>query len=149
MKLNAQSHSLIEEILKEALGKFKDNGSEQIIISDIHILPKSGLGELIILDDDDNELSRTIIEEWIDYDKEDFYIQVERILCSKLNKLKKENYLNDLSLIMPYSFVLIDEEKETITELLLMDDDTLLMNDELLKGLDEELNEFLKKLLED
>jgi hypothetical protein len=43
---------------------------------------------------------------------------------------------------------LVDEDKETLAELLLIDDDTLLVNEELLKGLDEELDEFLKKLLE-
>ena len=33
-------------------------------------------------------------------------------------------------------------------QLLLLDDDTLLVNEELLKGLDEELDAFLKDLLE-
>ena len=33
-------------------------------------------------------------------------------------------------------------------ELLLVDDDTMLVNDELLKGLDKELDDFLKELLE-
>lgn len=43
----------------------------------------------------------------------------------------------------PYSFVLVDEDRETVAELLLVDDeDTLLLNDELLKGLDEELDAF-------
>jgi hypothetical protein len=48
----------------------------------------------------------------------------------------------------PFSFVLVDDDKETIAELLLLDDDTLLVNEELLKGLDEELDAFLKDLLE-
>ena len=49
----------------------------------------------------------------------------------------------------PYSFVLVDDEKETVADLLLMDDnETLFLNDELLKGLDEELDAFLKDLLE-
>ena len=52
------------------------------------------------------------------------------------------------TILKPYSFVLVDEEKETIAELLLVDDDTILVNDELLKGLDKELDEFLKELLE-
>ena len=43
---------------------------------------------------------------------------------------------------------LSDEEKETVAELLLIDDDTILVNDELLKGLDKELDDFLKELLE-
>ena len=42
----------------------------------------------------------------------------------------------------------MDDGKETVAELLLMDEDTLMVNDELLKGLDEELNAFLKDLLE-
>ena len=46
------------------------------------------------------------------------------------------------------SFVLVDEDKETVAELLLVDDDTILVDDELLKGLDKELDEFLKNLLE-
>ena len=44
--------------------------------------------------------------------------------------------------------MLVDDEKETVAELLLMDDDTLLLDGELLKGLDEELDAFLKDLLE-
>jgi len=43
---------------------------------------------------------------------------------------------------------LVDEDKETVAELLLVDDDTILVDDELLKGLDKELDEFLKNLLE-
>ena len=42
-----------------------------------------------------------------------------------------------------------DEEKETISEHLLVDhEETLLISGELLKGLDEELDAFLKELLE-
>ena len=49
----------------------------------------------------------------------------------------------------PYSFVLVDDLSGIqFAELLLMDDDTLLVNEELLKGLDEELDSFLKELLE-
>ena len=42
----------------------------------------------------------------------------------------------------------VDEEKETIADLLLMDDDTMLLSEGLLQGLDEELDAFLKDLLE-
>ena len=48
---------------------------------------------------------------------------------------------------MPYSFVLVDEERETIGDLLLVDDDTLLVTDSLLQGLDEDLNRFLEELM--
>ena len=63
--------------------------------------------------------------------------------------LAESGKLDNLCIMKPYSFVLVDEDRETVAELLLVDDeDTLLLNDELLKGLDEELDAFLKDLLE-
>jgi len=147
MKLSAQSQTLIESTIKEAISQFAGN-DEQTIVTDIHILPKQDSGELCIFNDDDEELAKVIIEEWIDNDTEDFYQNIERFLRSMLNKLKEEGIFEHLTLLKPYSIVLVDEEKETITDLMLMDDDTMLVNDELLKGLDEELDDFLKKLLE-
>jgi hypothetical protein len=57
--------------------------------------------------------------------------------------------LERLAVWMPYSFVLVDEERETIADLLLVDEDTLLVTDSLLEGLNEELNSFLEQLLDD
>ena len=54
MKLSTQSHSLIESALKEAVSRFA-MGCEQTVVTDIHLLPKQGSGELIIFDDDDEE----------------------------------------------------------------------------------------------
>ena len=146
MKLSTESHLLIASTLKEALDKFSTECS-QAVVTDIHLLPKQSSGELIVFNDDDEELAKTIIEEWVDYDNDDFDESVERILRADINKLQEEGALENLSLLKPYSFVLVDEERETIAELLLVDDDTLLVNDELLKGLDEELDDFLKQLL--
>jgi hypothetical protein len=61
--------------------------------------------------------------------------------------MKDAGEFDKLQILKPYSFVQVDDEKETIADLLLMDDDTLIVTDELLKGLDEELNDFLKDLL--
>lgn len=93
-------------------------------------------------------MASTVIEEWVAYENNDFYGSVERKLSSLLNSMKNKGEFDKVAILMPYSFVLVDDEKETVAELLLMDDDTLLVNEELLKGLDEELDAFLKKLLE-
>lgn len=85
----------------------------------------------------------------MDYESDDFYTQVEPLLRSAVMTLKDEGALDKLCLLKPYSFVLVDDEKETVAELLLMDEEeTMLLSDELLKGLDEELDTFLKELLE-
>lgn len=146
MKLSQSSLALIESTINKALAKYK--GCEQTVVTDIHLQANSTSGELILLDDEDKELANTTIEEWTNYDGEDFYTDIERVLTSVLSRMKTAGDFEKLTLIKPYSFVLVDDDKETIAELLLMDDDTLLLNDELLKGLDEELDAFLKDLLE-
>lgn len=148
MKLSAQSHASIASSLREAVDKYIADG-EGTVVTDIHLQPKQDSGELVIFNDDDEELSRTIIEEWADYGEDDFYTAAERILRGEINALKDTGILDKLVIMKPYSFVLVDEDKETVTDLLLMDDeDTLLLSGELLKGLDEELDAFLKDLLE-
>lgn len=88
------------------------------------------------------------IDEWTAYEGDDFYEDAERIFRTVLCRMKENGSFDKLTILKPYSFVLVDEDKETISELLLVDDDTLLVNDELLKGLDKELDDFLKDLLE-
>ena len=148
MEMSEQSRAAITSALKEALCRYV-SGGEESVVTDIHLQPNSESGELVIYDDDDKVLARTIVNEWGEYDSDDFYAVVEPILRTELEALKATGLLEKLSLMKPYSFVLVDEEKETVAELLLVDDEeTLLLNDELLKGLDEELDAFLKDLLE-
>lgn len=148
MKMSEQSRASIVSALKTALCRYTSEGDETVV-TDIHLQPNSESGVLIIFDDDDQELSRTIINEWVEYESDDFYTVVEPILRAEVEALKESGKLEKLCLMKPYSFVLVDEDKETVAELLLVDeDDTLLLNDELLKGLDEELDAFLKDLLE-
>ena len=66
-----------------------------------------------------------------------------------LKKHQESGELENISIMKPYSFVLVDDEKETVAELLLVDDDTMMLSEELLKGLDEELDDFLEKLLKE
>ena len=106
-------------------------------------------GRLVISDDDDAVLAEQQIPEWESANPENFYTDVEIALKRALNQLREEGALENVKLLKPYSFVLEDSTKETVAELLMMDDEeTLFLNDELLKGLDEELNTFLKDLLE-
>lgn len=146
MKLSQSSLSLLEGAIKKAIGKYTC-GCEQTIVTDIHLQPNQNSGELSIFDDEDEELANVTIEEWLTYEGDDFYEGLERVLSTLLCNLKNAGHFEKLTILMPFSFVLVDDDKETVAELLLIDDDTLLLNDELLKGLDEELDTFLKELL--
>ena len=147
MKLSQSALSLLEDTIKQAISKYAC-GCEQSIVTDIHLQANQSSGEFIIFDDEDEELASATIEEWMSYDGDDFYESLERGLSNLLCNLKDKGTFDKLTIMKPYSFVLVDEDKETVAELLIMDDDTLLVNEELLKGLDEELDAFLKDLLE-
>lgn len=149
MKLSSQSYSLVEQTIENALQPFRI-AEEASKVTDLYIQPKPGFGELIVYNDDEEELSRAMIEEWANdtETEDDFYREVTTLLQNLLTKMQNEGRLEGLSLLKPYSFVLVDDEKETVAELLLVDDDTLMLSSELLEGLDEELDDFLKKLLE-
>ena len=148
MKKKKKTRAAISSSIREALCRYVSS-EENTVVTDIHLQPKQDSGELLIFNDDDEELARTIIDEWVECETEDFMSEVEPVLRSEIVALSDQGYFEKLSLLKPYSFVLVDEEKETVAELMLVDDDdTLLLNDELLKGLDEELDAFLKELLE-
>ena len=145
MELGKQTQTAILEALKDALDKLTSASNDITVITDIHLMPSMNSGELCVFDDDDHELSRAFVIEWTNCVPEEFYLEVENQLRSLLRTLDLEK----VSLLKPYSFVLVDEEHETVADLLLVDDDTMLLNDGLLKGLDEELDDFLKQLLEE
>ena len=147
MKLRHQSLSIIESAIQKAVAKFTCN-CEQTVVTDIHLQPDQTSGQLTIYNDDDEELANIMVEEWATYEGDDLLENVESSLQNILCRMKDAGDFDKVTILKPYSFVLIDEEKETIAELLLVDDDTILVNDELLKGLDKELDEFLKELLE-
>ncbi|MGL5958910.1 MAG: hypothetical protein ACRCZZ_10070 [Phocaeicola sp.] len=148
MKLSRQSHSFIIQLIEEALSNFANSGGD-LPVTDIHLQPNSETGEFILFDDDDKELSRTIIAECAGYSDSDFYNKLEKIVRGELKVLRECGLLDKVHIMKPFSFVLVDDDKETVAELLIVgDEDTLFVNDELLKGLDDELNDFLKDLLE-
>lgn len=148
MKLSIQSRISVIDAIKKALNKYFID-TERNVLTDIHLQPILETGELVVYNDEEEELSRSIIPAWVDCNPEEFYMSIETVLEGILVELNNEGYFDKLNLIKPYSFVLIDEEKETVADLLLVDEnETVFINDELLKGLDEELNLFLKDLLE-
>ena len=148
MKLSTSSHTLVVSCIQKALDKYV-SGNGTHVITDIHMQVDMESGQLVISDDDDAVLAEQQIPEWESDNPENFYTDVEIALKRALNQLREEGALENVKILKPYSFVLEDSTKETVAELLMMDDEeTLFLNDELLKGLDEELNTFLKDLLE-
>lgn len=146
MKISEQSARQIKEAIAKAIATYSSDEEEPTNVTDIYLLVNQESGELVISNDDEKELGKTTIEEMANWISKG--MNIEKMLTTVLSEMKKAGCFDKLNIIKPYSFVLIDDNKETIADLLLMDDDTLIFNDDLLKGLDDELNDFLKTLLE-
>lgn len=145
---SSNTHDKVKEVIRLALTKI--SGSEEdLSVTDIHIQPSQETGCIKIYDDEDNLLASDTIEEWKEYEEDDFNAGVAKVLKEEIEVLKKDGLIDSLKILKPYYFVLIDENKETIADIYLVDDDTLILNDELLKGLDKELDDFLEQLLKE
>lgn len=150
MKLSEQSYTSIRTVLRRILGEYAEMNGNVHYCTDIYLQPLRETGELIISDEEHkDELARIVVKEWIGYKGKDFYEAIEKILRSELVALKEAGALDELCLLKPYTFVLVDEQMETVVDLLLQDDDTVMLYENLMEGLDEELDAFLKNLMED
>ena len=137
-----------ENRLQEAIGKMAKNyiTAEETRVTDFHIKVNGENGDLTVHDDENAELARVHIIEWEGVHDERVF---EKELRSTLSKMQEKGCFENLNIAKPYSFLLTDDDDNEIVDLLIIDDDTLVLNEGLLEGFDEEMNEFLKHLLED
>lgn len=144
MPLSKQTQESLRNAINDMAKKYIT--AETAMVTDFHIYANGDNGTLTIYDDDDNSLARVHIEEWENVHDEKLF---EKVLRGELAKMQKDGIFESINIVKPYSFVLVDEDKEAIVDLLYIDDDTLILSEDLLKGFDEEMNDFLKHLLED
>ena len=147
MEITEQTILQIERFLKKIAQKFPASEEETSTITDIHVWVSQDSGELLAFDDEDQEITRCVVEQWIDNKDENFYDEAARALR---NTFRKNAAIADsLGIMKPYSFVLEDDDKENLGELYLADDDTIIIGGDLMEGLDNDLDSFLDDLLKE
>ena len=146
MKASEQTTQQIERFLKKIAQKFPLN-EETSLVTNIHVRVSQESGEMVAFDDDDKEITRCVVEQWIENNDEDFYESVHDILTTTFASMSKT--LDNLGILKPYSFVLENDEKEGIAELYLADDDTIIIGKDLMEGLDTDLDSFFDSLMKE
>lgn len=146
MKASEQTTQQIERFLKKIAQKFPLN-EETSLVTDIHVRVSQESGEMVAFDDDDKEITRCVVEQWIENNDEDFYESVHDILTTTFASMSKT--LDNLGILKPYSFVLENDEKEGIAELYLADDYTIIIGKDLMEGLDTDLDSFFDSLMKE
>ncbi len=143
--MQASEHTIkqIERALKKVAQKFNVELENQPL-TDIHIQVNQESGELLVFNDEDVEITRCVVEEWIENKDEDFYEHVKSTLLQVIQQNK--DITEGLHVLRPYSYVLVDEDHETICDLYLVDDDTIVLDGELMEGLSDDLDQFWEEL---
>mgnify|MGYP006874651690 FL=1 len=120
------------------------------VLSDIIIRVFPHSGELKFYDDDERELMRIVIEEWIHGSRDEhFYEKVTPIIRNAISQVRKE-VVDQMSLLRPYTFVMQDEDGDTLTDLYIVDDnETTILSGSLMEGIDEDLEAFFNELMKD
>ena len=134
-------------LIEEAIQKVAERSQEEVI-TDFHVTTNSDNGEVCIYDDNDEVLAKGSIDGFEEKDENEFRKIVGKAFRQILSKMDAEHQFDSLNIFRPFSFVIADEKQEMSEDLYVVDSDTVMVSDELLKGLDDELNDFLNQLLQ-
>lgn len=146
----SQIQSVLESFLTSAIQKMVED-TKLNDISDIYLQADAESGELQVYDEEENLVDKTIIFDWVNNSEEEsvFNKRVASAVKQALTTLSAKNIFENPRFIKPLSISLTDESFVVIEELLFLDDETLRLDDPLLKDLDADLDDFLAKLLSD
>jgi hypothetical protein len=144
MERSEQFLQQIDRFIRKIAEKFPVS-EETSLITDIHVKSNQDTGELIAYNDDEEEITRVTIEEWINYQDQNFFDEAATVLRDELRK--NQDLVNNMGILKPYSFVLeCEDDKNDSAELYIADDDTVILGGDLMPGLDDDLNKFFEKL---
>lgn len=138
----------IQRALRHVAERFPQ-GSEPVLTDIVlRVFPHSG--EVRFYDDDDRELMRIVIEEWIHGSRdEEFYKKVTPILRQAIGEVRQE-VVEPMSVLRPFTLVMQDEDGETLTDLYIVDDqETVIISSNLLEDVDQDLDNFFNDLMKE
>lgn len=146
MKLTERTSQQIERFITKIAQKFPTN-EDTNILTDIHLRVIQDSGEMLAFDDDDKEITRCVIEDWIDNKEENFYEESIGILRKSLQQ--QHDIIDKMGILKPFSFVMENDDQETVAELYVADDDTVIIGGDIMENLDKDLDDFFANLMKE
>ena len=146
MNISEQTLQQIDRAIRKVVEKFPSS-EEATQMTDIHLRVAQETGELTVFNDDDEEVTRCIVEQWINNSDDNFYEEITPVLRKSLEKNKA--IVEGMSILKPFSFVWENDDKESVAELYLVDDEMVIIDPDLMEDLDDDLNAFLENLLKE
>lgn len=146
MKITDQTVQQIERFFRKIAQKL-DASADNAVLTDIHVIVSQDSGEMLAFDDDDQEITRCVVEQWIDYKGDDFYEGITQVLRAQLKRLHE--VIDGMGVLKPFSVLLENDEREHVAELYVADDDTVIIGGDIMKDMDKDLDDFFDKLMKE
>lgn len=151
MKQKEKIASAVSTLLQACLKKMHTIYKEEEI-TDFYIHFPSASKALRIVDDNDTLLASVTLPDDLVSNEDgetqaDIRTQIRTALQEELARLSQTKAFDDVNVFHPFSFVL--EDDGMMEDLLIVDDANLIIGDDLLKGLDDDLDTFIEKLLKE
>ena len=148
MSISNASTSGLRTAILQAVNHFVQD-DDFLVVTDFHLHLDADTGEVAIADDTEMTIASAAVEEWVDLDGDDDMEAMARELKLLLSAMSAEGAFEHVSVSKPFSFVLEDDNQETIDELFYVDEDLIILSDDLLKDMDKDLDDFFEKLMKE
>ena len=148
-KENAKIKSVLKSLFLNAIEKLIKGDSS--LMTNLSVQFDSETGEVQVYDEQECLLQKKVIFDWVGahLKEESFMSKILSVLKQVVETVALEKGFDHQLFVKPFVVQLTDEEGKVIADIYTIEEEGLLQEDELLKGLDEELAVFLEKLLSD
>lgn len=148
-KDNPKIKSVLKSLFLTSVEKFvKENAS---LIGYLYVQFDAETGEVQVYDEQEHLLHKKVIFDWVGVDGKQphFVSKMLSLFKQVIDSITADGVFANPCFAKPFSVCLTDEEYKVIAEIATIDDEETTSEEVLMKNLDKELNEFLKKLLSD
>lgn len=140
----------LETLIRESLNLLQTQFASEML-TDLYWQVNLSSGEFVVMNDNQQVLVRASVKEWVsdDVEKSLSIKEIEQILRDIVQKLEAENFLENINVQMPFSILMVDEDMENLCELFFVDEESVPLDNNIIRHIDEELDAFFKELMAD
>jgi len=150
-KENPKIKSVLKSLFSVSVEKLIKDIATPSSVNNLYVQFDPESGEVQVYDEREHLLHKKVIFDWVGISSKeiDFMPRILAVLKQVVGMLVSEGLFEQPLFVKPFSICLTDEEFKPQEEIYVLEDESSLHEDELMKGLDKDLDDFLKKLLSD
>jgi hypothetical protein len=144
----ARTQSILEALFMSAVNKLEDAGRH---VGELKVQLDLNIGEAQVYDDRETLLEKNIIFDWANRPAKDLQQakpQINSIRVALID-MKRKNFFDKDVIIRPFTVSFTDDNFTVIEKIFTLNDDEYISEGRLMKNLDQDLQNFSKKLFAD